>query len=179
MERLLKKLKLVDEFEIELNIQKADFISRLEDKVKPSDLGLFSDSFGAFSSSKKEYIGSVIQSGFKIKKRKKFFDMNLPFAVAKGKWTEREMSLSIKTKIDGFPRMFILFYVFLIMFYGMFLIGVLLSGEADGGASKFIFIPFLLIHGTFMMGIPYLLMRRSLGKLKYDLEREFYFLTKD
>ena len=101
--------------------------------------------------------------------------MNLPFAVAKGKWTEREMSLSIMTKIDGFPRMFILFYVFLIMFYGMFLIGVLLSGEADGGASKFIFIPFLLIHGTFMMGIPYLLMRRSLGKLKYDLEGEFYF----
>jgi len=39
-------------------------------------------------------------------------------------------------------------------------------------------VPFLFIHAAFMFGIPYFMMRRSVKRMKHDLEREFYYMTK-
>ena len=178
MQEFLKRLKLIDSFNLELKIQKSDFVERLKIRVKPSDLSMFSDSFSVFSANKKEYIGTVRSNDFRIKKRKRFFDFNLPFALANGTLSQKEDSLVIETQINGFPKIFIVFYIFLIIFYGVFIMGTLFVDEVGGNMPRIAFIPFIVFHATVMMGMPYLFMRRSVKKLKYDLEREFYFLTR-
>ncbi len=68
------------------------------------------------------------------------------------------------------------FYLFAIFFY-LLIIVVLITSSSLEGDAKFA-IPFIVLHGAFMLGLPYFLMRKSVSKMKYELEREFYFLTK-
>jgi hypothetical protein len=96
MQEFLKRLKLIDSFNLELKIQKSDFVERLKIQVKPSDLSMFSDSFSVFSANKKEYIGTVRSNDFRIKKRKQFFDFNLPFALANGRLKSKRRQLGYK-----------------------------------------------------------------------------------
>ncbi|MFT4850597.1 MAG: hypothetical protein ACI83B_003156 [Sediminicola sp.] len=39
-------------------------------------------------------------------------------------------------------------------------------------------LPFIIIHAAFMYGAPYLMMRRSTKRMKHELERELFYLTK-
>jgi hypothetical protein len=96
------------------------------------------------------------------------------FAVANGTFTESNGELRIDTEINGFNNFFVVFYVFLIIVYSILIFGFTVSDNNEG----FIAIPLILLHGTFMSGLPYLMMRRSVKRLKYDLEREFFYLTK-
>jgi len=173
MKAFLKKLNIIDNLQTELEIQKIDFVGTLRKHVDEDSTGIFSDMSDAFSSSKNEYKGAVTMNGFKIKRRRKFFDMNMNMAVAKGTYTQHGDKLIIDTEINGFHNMMIPFYIFCIIIYAVFIVGFMF-GE---GAPLFA-LPFLLIHGAFMMGIPYFIMRRSTKRLKYELEREFFYFTK-
>jgi len=84
MKEFLKKLKLIQHLTFEIDIQRSDFVTKLRNSVDEEEIGTFSDPFEAFSSSKNEYKGQVETHKFKIKRRKKFFDMNMNFAVAEG-----------------------------------------------------------------------------------------------
>lgn len=45
--------------------------------------------------------------------------------------------------------------------------------------GKNTFIPsFFVVHAAFLMGIPYLIMRRGVARMKYELERDFYYMTR-
>ena len=177
MKELLKKLKLIDYLQTELLSQKNDFVNKLRSNVDPGSTGIFSDSFEAFSSSKNEYKGEVGINGFRIKRRRKLFDMNMNFAVANGTYTQKDDKLIIDTEINGFHGMMIPFYIFCVVIYGVFIVGFLSADEIEGNASEFAF-PFIIIHAAFMMGMPYFIMRRSTKRLKHELEREFFYLTK-
>jgi preprotein translocase subunit YajC len=52
-----------------------------------------------------------------------------------------------------------------------------MADNIEGNGAQFA-IPFIFIHAVFMFGIPYFMMRRSARKMKHDLEREFFYLTK-
>jgi hypothetical protein len=67
----------------------------------------------------------------------------------------------------------IIFYVFLVLLYSIFMIGLIFSDK-----PPFFVLPLILMHGVFMFSIPYFVMRSSVKNLKYELEREFYYLTK-
>ncbi|AUC15859.1 hypothetical protein BTO06_12165 [Tenacibaculum sp. SZ-18] len=177
MKELLKKLKLIDYLQTELIIQKNDFVNKLRNHVDEGSTGIFSDTFDVFSSSKNEYKGEVSFNGFKIKRRRKFFDMNMNMAVAKGTYSQKDDKLIIDTEINGFHGMMIPFYIFCIIIYGVFIVGFLSADEIGGNAPGFAF-PFIIIHAAFMMGIPYFIMKRSTKRLKHELEREFFYLTK-
>jgi hypothetical protein len=44
----------------------------------------------------------------------------------------------------------------------------------------FFMAPFLLIHMSLMIGVPYFIIRRSVNRMAYDLERDFhYWVTKN
>ena len=177
MKELLKKLKLIDYLQTELIIQKNDFVNKLRNHVDEGSTGLFSDTFDVFSSSKNEYKGEVSFNGFKIKRRRRFFDMNMNMAVANGTYSQKDDKLIIDTEINGFHGMMIPFYIFCFIIYGVFIVGFLSADEIGGNAPGFAF-PFIIIHAAFMMGIPYFIMRRSTKRLKHELEREFFYLTK-
>ena len=177
MKSFLKKLKLIRHLQTELDIQKHEFIRRLKQIVDEGENGSLSETFDSFSSSKNEYKGYVDNRGFKIKRRRKLLDVNMNLAMAEGTYHQSGDKLIIKTEINGFHGMMIPFYIIAILFYCIF-IGIFLVVEDMEANMPLFFFPFILVHAIFMLGAPYLIMRRSTVRLKHELEREFYFLTK-
>lgn len=174
MKELLKRLKLVDYLYTTLPINKTDFINRLQQITDIGNTGMFSDTFDVFSSSKNEFKGQVDLNGFKLKRRRRLFDTNMNFAVASGTFAENKGQLIIEAEVNGFKHFFIFFYIFLIIIYSVFIFGFLGTKNKE----NFVAIPFILVHATFMFVLPYFMMRRSVARLKYELEREFFYLTK-
>ena len=179
MNKFLKRIKLIDHFTIELHIQKREFVDQLKKQVDEAEIGIISDLFDVFSSHRNEYKGKVDSDGFKIKKPRKFFDMTVVKATAIGTYEQKSDRLIIHTEINGFQGIMIPFYLFALVFYSIALVAIPFVSDMNGNTMPHFFvIPFILLHAAFMLGIPYLMMRRSTKRLKYDLEREFYYLTK-
>ena len=175
MNDFLIKLKLIDYLTIKLQIKKADFVKQLTLVTDRGSVGMFLNPFEAFSSSNNELKGIVNENGFKLQRKKRFFDTSGNMAVASGKLSENDGQLTIVTEINGFNNFFIFFYVILIVFYTIFIVVGFLSPNDGLG---FFFIPFILLHATLMFALPYFMMKRSVKRLKYELEREFFYLTK-
>jgi len=173
MKNFLRKLKLSDNLTIDLNISKSEFVNKLlliTDQEKPR---AYFNPFDAFKSSQKEYIGEVTYNGFNLRKRGKIFDPSINFSIATGTYDERNESLLLETEIVAFKRNnFILFMIIL------FIIGYCVAIFQLALNKNWIFIPLLIVHCGIMIGFPYLMMRRSIKRMKYDLEREFYYFTK-
>ena len=178
MKEFLERVKLSDHLTTELQILKSKFVKELKNHVDEGETGIFSSSFDMFSSSKNEYKGKVNNEGFKIKRKRRFFDMNLNMAVASGKYEQKGEILMIETEINGFNTMMILFYVFCIFIYSVLIIGFVTADEIGGNMPRVFALPFILFHAALVMGIPYFMMRQSTQRLKRELEREFYYLTK-
>ncbi|UOQ55425.1 hypothetical protein [Hymenobacter cellulosivorans] len=177
MKDILTKLKLVDYFTTEVPIQQAEFVAKFQNSVDEGDTGVFSGAFDMFSSSKNEYRGHVYANGFKIKRKRKFFDANMSLAAAEGSFTQQDQNVVIATEVNGFSGLMIPFFGFILVFYAIFLVGFLVSaGRNDGQA--FVALPLIFFHALFMLGIPYFMMRRGVSKMKHELEREFYYMTK-
>jgi hypothetical protein len=175
MKDFLIKLKLIDYLTIHLSISKAKFIERLLLITDQRDTVFFSGLSNAFSSSKNEFKGEIKNDEFKLKRRTRLFDTSMNAAVANGKLHETEGQLTIEAEIKSFNNLYVIYYVFLVIFYSIFII-VFMFSNSD---MLLIIIPFILLHGAMMSLVPYFFMRRSVKKLKYELEREFFYLTKD
>jgi len=176
MKEFLKKLKLIQHLTFEIDIQRSDFVTKLRNSVDEEEIGTFSDPFEAFSSSKNEYKGQVETHKFKIKRRKKFFDMNMNFAVAEGTYKQQDENLRFEIEINGFIKMMIAFYIIVTLFYILF-IGAFFMVDVEDDFPVVI-LPFILLHGAMMFGMPYYMMRRSASKMKHEIEREFFFIAK-
>ena len=174
MKEFLRKIYLVDYLTVKLNLTKNEFVNKLNSITDPGSTGIFNEPFEAFSTSKNEFKGKVNSDGFKLKRKKKFFDTNPNIAVATGKIKEENGELIIETEINGFNNIMIFFFGFILLVY----IGIITSAVFSDENSDFPIFPFFLLHGTFMTLIPYFIMRRSVKKMKYELEREFFYLTK-
>ena len=180
MEKLLRKLKLKDNFNITLPIMKSDFINKLRrnmDEGSTSTTFVFTE---VFSSSNNNYIGSVSGNEFELRKRVRFFEANKGGAIAKGKMQQEGDNLIIDIQVNGFKKSLIFFYILITLFY-VFFIGILgfssFTGTEDSNMPLFI-IPFLLLHGVMMYYIPIYAIRRSVKNIKSDLERDFFYFTK-
>ncbi|MBT1712171.1 hypothetical protein KK062_28275 [Fulvivirgaceae bacterium PWU5] len=176
MKSILERLRLVDHLTIEMPIEKRDFIDKLTRNVDQGDIGIFLSPFEAFSSSKNEYRGTVTFDSFKIRRRRRLFDMNMSLAVAEGSFTQKDNILVVEATIRGFRRIFIPFFLFIACCYVAFIISFIVS-DTSGNMGWF-FIPFIFIHATLMLGIPYYIMRRGVSRMKYELERDFYYITR-
>ena len=167
---------MIDYLKTELEIDKDHFVNKLRASVDQGSTGLFGDPFEAFFFTKNEFKGYVGPDNFKIKRRSKLFDPNVSLAIASGTYKQMDKHLVIEAEINGFTGMMIPFYGFLVVFYSMFLVGFVI-GDVGADAETFA-VPFMFIHAMFMFGIPYVMMRRSVSRMKHDLEREFFYLTK-
>ena len=106
--------------------------------------------------------------------------MTMNFAVAIGSFQSKDNSLIISTEINGFHGTIIPFYIFITIFYLVFIFGFSFATfQVEASGELFFGIPFLLIHAAFMYGIPYFIMKRSTGRMKRELEREFFYMTKE
>lgn len=176
MKSILERLKLVDYLTTEISIDRKDFIERLKMNVDQGDIGIFFSAFEAFSPSKNEYKGTVTFDAFKIRRRRKFFDMSMSLAIAEGSFRQRENLLIIESTIKGFRGIFVPFIAFILMFYIAFIAAFIFS--YNSGSMEWLIVPFIFIHASIMLGVPYLIMRRGVSRMKYELERDFYYMTK-
>lgn len=179
MDDLLQKLKLTQQVDFILDTNKETFIQCFKKNVDDSDLS-FSDSlFEAFKGSKNEYKGNITRHSFQLRRRQKLFDSNKKmFALVYGEFFEKESQLIINTKITGFHKSMKFMYAFILTIYVIFLIGFALSFSKSSDPIPLFALPFLLLHAALMLGIPYLLMRRSVQRMKYELQRDFHFWIK-
>lgn len=171
---LFIKYKVIDYMTTTFSISKDEFVNSLEKVVEEGSIDMFSDLSDALSSDKREFRGEVNPHGFKIKRKKKFFDTSANMAIAYGEFIEREGQLIIETEIRGFLNFFKFLIPVFLAFY--FFIFFLIITSKD---TPLFVVAFLCFHMTIMFLIPFFISRRSVKKLKYELEREFYFLTKE
>ncbi len=177
MKEYLERLHLVDYLQLELEMQKNKFEAKLMKQVDKGSLGIFADSFDIFSSSKNVYKGEVGNGRFRIKKRRRFFDVDSYLAIASGSYSQKDDRLIIEAEINGFSGGMIPFFIFLIVFYTVVL-GIIFVGFWRGEEAS-VFVPLIiLLHAALMIGIPYFLMKNSTKRLKRSLEKDFYYMTK-
>ena len=130
MNRMLQKLKLIECFKIELDIQKDDFVYNFRQNVDVGGVGFFnSDPFESFSSNNNEYIGYVGFENFKIKRRRRFADRNFNLSIAKGTYSQEGNKLKIDTEINGFSRAAIPFYIFSFVFISLIFVSQFLLDD--------------------------------------------------
>jgi hypothetical protein len=175
LENLHAKLGLKDEFTTVLKVNQNDFATAFAYNIDIGDTGLFSGIFDVFSSSKNEYRGQINYESFKVKRKRRLFDMNESFAIASGNLYQKGEELVITTQIDGQNKLFIPLFIFAVFFYGIFFTVFLITSHLN---SAFFFLPFLIFHAGLMFGIPIFLINRSVKRLRYELERDFFFWTK-
>lgn len=91
-------------------------------------------------------------------------------------YKQNENILIIETEINGFTNIMIPFYLIGIIVYSLF-IGGYFFGENFHGDAVFV-LPFILLHASFMFGLPYFLMKSSAKRMKRELELDFFYMTK-
>lgn len=176
MTDFLRKIHLVKDISIQLPVSKTEFIQKFRKHVDQFDFSFVP--FEVFQSSKNEYKGYISNNNFALRKIRKLFDTNYSFAKVTGEFSEKDNLLNINAEINGFrTRLFFIFGIAL-MFYSIFIfVAIFLPGD---NAAPFFVLPFLLLHMSLMFGIPYLVIKRSVKRMIYDLERDFhYWVTKN
>lgn len=179
MDKILEKIKLIEFLTTELDIEQSKFVTLLKENIAPSDLGMFSDTSDLLSFNTYNHKGQVNFDGFKIKRRRRIFDMAINFAIAEGKFQQIGSKLIIETKITGVSKLIIPFFILIILLY-VFIIGDFLittDYKEDLTNSILVFL-FFILHGFLMLGIPYFMMRKGVKNMKYELNREFHYLIK-
>jgi hypothetical protein len=177
MKDFLKKIKIIQYLTLSLEMDQNEFVDCLRQNIDQGSTGGFADSFDVFSSSKNEYKGAVGLDTFEIKKKRRFFDNTGSLAKATGTISKERKSITINVEINGLSTMMTIFFVIITIFYVLFIVIAFVLPMVSSGIVAFI-IPFIFIHALFMIGLPYLMMRRSVKRLKHDLERDFFFFTK-
>ncbi|MBL0739286.1 hypothetical protein JI750_20520 [Flavobacterium sp. GN10] len=176
MTDFLRKIHLVKDISIQLPVSKIDFIQKFRSHVDESDLSFVP--FEVLQSSRNEYKGNISNNYFELKKRRKLFDTNYSFAKVTAHFSEDNNRLNIEAEINGFRKRMLLFVGVMLAFYSIFIITSLFL-TSDNSASFFV-LPFLLFHMSIMLGIPYFIIRRSVKRMIYDLERDLhYWVTKN
>ncbi|MDQ8012202.1 MAG: hypothetical protein REI96_07130 [Flavobacterium nitrogenifigens] len=175
MTDFLRKIHLVKDISIQLPVSKIDFIQKFSNNVDESDL--YFSPFEIFESSNNEYKGFLLDNYFEIRKRRKFFDANYSFAKVSGTFTENNNQIHIDAEINGLQHRMILLFAVIFIFYSIFIINAFLSADSK---APFIILPIILVHMSLMFGIPYFVIRRTVNRASYDIERDFhYWVTKN
>ncbi|TGD58069.1 hypothetical protein [Flavobacterium humi] len=178
MNEFLRKAHLLETISITLDSTKTDFIKVFEENVDFSELEFSDQFFEALTTGENEYKGTIDNRSFKLRRRRRLFDTNNNFALAEGTMHEKEGKLVLETEIKGFHTMMKFFYAIVMGFYLIFIFGLAFTSFFVKDSVP-LFVPLLIfLHALLMIGIPYFAMRRSVTRMKYELERDFHFWMK-
>lgn len=125
----------------------------------------------------KIYFGRISEGTFSFQQRRRFAEAYQNFSKVDGAFQEEEGKVNISMSVFYGSKRMLLFLLLLLCFYCA-IIGVVVYNTTDSILPFFIVL-FLLLHGVFMVGIIYFSIRRNVKRMKYILERELFFLTKD
>jgi len=168
MTAFLKKIGLADSFQIELPMDKSDFVKTLIQNVdEPGE---------ALSTTSKAYKGTVKNDGFELTRKRKF-DRKTTSPLIKGALQQVGGRLIVEVTLDAFIKRLIPYYAVLTAIC-LFAFGLLLFTIHPGNVRMIVLI-FMAIQVVFMFAGPYVRTIRSVRETKYDLERDLHFMMKD
>ena len=175
MIEFLKRIKLIDTFVIELSIELQELVKKIENFVDDDSY----DILEGFRNTEKKFKGKINKKGFRIRKKLAYANSTKVNTIANGKFKEQNGKTLIEIEINGFDTFLKFFYCVLIFFWGIFIFTLfkyLINGKLNlldnGMPVMFLFVLSFTI-------LPYFQMKRNVEKMRYDLEREFYHLTKE
>ena len=173
MKKVLQNLKLVDSLTVSLPVTRSTFINRLSAAVEMGDPTPFSgDVANIFD--KKEWFGKIDINGFKIRRKFGMFEQRNK-AVVTGSFSDANGKLTIEAEINGFnPVLFIgpLIGICIIIFFAS--VFPLIGGDKIPYS-----LPGLVFFGVVIAGGPYMGMRRSVSRMKYEIRRELVYLANE
>jgi hypothetical protein len=175
MTEFLNRIKLTDNFVIELPIDLKDLVKKIEHFVDEDNY----DILEGFHNTKKQFKGKINKKGFKIRRKLGISNNPKVDTIANGKFKELNGKTEIEIKIIGFDTFFKIFYSFLFFFWTIliFALGMFLK-NGNPNQSEF-GIPVMFLFMLSLTILPYFQMKKGVEKMRYDLEREFYYLTKE
>lgn len=171
---LLRKIKLIEKFSTAIPLHITELIIKLDNIIDEDGYNILE----GFSSSKNEYKGTVNNGGFTVKRKLKSFSNDKLMAVAHGSFTEQKDSTKIEIEIIGYDNFMKIFYCFQIVFWSIFLYFTLKSDTIFENKNSEFGLLVMPLFGLIFLISPYFMMRRSMKRLKYDLERELFYLTR-
>ncbi|OOV18603.1 hypothetical protein [Flavobacterium sp. LM4] len=175
MTEFLKKIKLIDNLIIELPININDLVKKIENFVDEDNY----DILEGFRSTKKIFKGKIDNKGFKICRKLGGSNNTKVNTIAYGKFKELNAKTKIEIEIIGFDSFFKFFYCFLILFWGVMIFALILFLKNGNQNQSEFGMPIMFMLLSLITILPYFQMKRSIERMKYDLEREFYYLTKE
>lgn len=173
MNDFLRRIGLVQDFQLTMNVSKSDFIRALIANLDEPQ----ADFFDVFSRSKALYKGKVQNDQFTMKRKRRFLDSHFRSAKVTGNITTKNDTLILDIQISGFHKMFLALAALLVVFYSFAFSAMFVSNSSE--VPKTFVTLFILAHATIMLAIPYFMMKRSIKTTREDLEREFFYMVKD
>jgi hypothetical protein len=176
MNNFLFKIGLIDKLTLELDTSSEVFVKRFQEHVDPDQFELFE----IFSRSKNQYKGAISLNNFQMKKRRSFTTSNFSRGTATANFFQRNGKVVVEASITSVNSLYIRFFLFFFgIVYGIALFTITVSGLQDESSNMPLWtIPFILVHAAFMLGIPYLILKSTVRKMKYELERDLYFMIR-
>ena len=173
MKEFLEKIGLIDHFTTIIEVEKDAFISKFEGNVKEARIGMFSENpFDVFSSDKATYKGHVGFDGFRIKRRRKIFDIKSSFPIiAEGSFVQKGKMLIIETRINGIPLFFQLIYGLMILMFIICVTTMLMQHRSLSELLSLLIIPTVIGVNCFML-------KKAVRNLKKGLEKDFFDWSK-
>ncbi|WP_178377140.1 hypothetical protein [Chryseolinea serpens] len=172
MNEFLRKIGLLDSFQIELSMNKSDFakilIANLDDPGP--------DFFEEFSANNRVYKGTMKNDEFKIRRKRKY-DHKTTSPSISGTLQQAGNKLIIDVELNGFSGWMIPPYIIMTVVYLSALSFFLFGDIAEDARGIALLV--ISIHAVFMFGGSYRRMKRSMRATKYDLERDLHFMMKD
>ncbi|NRB47428.1 MAG: hypothetical protein HRU41_07125 [Saprospiraceae bacterium] len=152
-QRIIKRLKLEDEFSLTTKMDKTSFLSLLQDNID-EDTG--PQLFESLKPRLKPYKGFITPSGFKLKRRKRAFESNNDMARITGTLKSDLRHTEIVTHI-GYPEFTIKAISGLMLLVYTVILGVVLT--VDLGDTP-VWMPFLIVgHFFLIFGILFFVLR--------------------
>jgi hypothetical protein len=173
MNDFLRKMKLTDSLTVTLPIGQKAFIKKLSAITEKGDFGVFAPTFEVFTDSHKIYKGYIYENTFRIRRKRQIFDQNPHLAYAEGTVIEDGHNIIVEVDISSFN-----FQLFLLVIVWIFMLSLFFVGLSIGDKSPIYNYLLLGFFGLFSFLIFYMMLRRSVSKLKYELERELFYLSK-
>lgn len=171
MAKLLEKLKLKEQFDYPLEIDKDVFLQTLSEMVdKGSSSDLFSKQFDKNVDGDGYYIGSVSKGDFRIRKRYALLNNNSSIAI--GKIITENNNSSVSTKVTAFNDGNIYAPIMSLILY----IGFSIAWHSHFAESFLVFFRNISILFVLIIVILFVLMRKAVADLRAEIEVDFDFI---
>lgn len=165
-----KRIGLTGYVQVNFQVPAHDFASAFQKVVLPGKVDVMANMTESWKKGDEVLSGKVTPTSFLVRRRKRVTNIQNSFAYAAGSITSTNEGVKVESTILPLPAIFVLFYGFMFVIYGLF------AWHFLSGNNTKDFSPFFIFHGLFMMIVPYFALRKHVERLERDLRRELYYV---